>query len=186
MAVDYLDQCFEVIRVAEKGLQDLLRAAADSGDYEAMVQILAYAKELRRIAGNSETGAKAAFGANPSEYPKFFRAPDRKLVMVGWSKRSQTEYEHRAPDFVLTQLVDALVKGSPSGEPVPIDQLLSSLKDEEGGTELPTYYGRTYLRWLRAIKLLQKHGHQGYAICKPASFRADVSTHWKRLALRNY
>ena len=188
-----LERSQAVISSAEIGLRELLSEAASEGDYEAVARIVESAKDLaaageKLSTGNVPTNGHAAGTAtptvgNPMGYPKFFRSADHKLVMLGWSKKGSTEYEHRAPRNVLNQLVSALRDTAPAGEPVTIDHLLPMLTGDDGAA-LPQYYGRTFLRWLRAIGLVKKHGHAGYTVVDPTNFEREAAAYWRRLASR--
>jgi hypothetical protein len=103
--------------------------------------------------------------------------------MIGWSKKGGSEYKHEAPKSVLDVLVSALDKACRDREAVPIDEILP-LKDPETGTDYPEYYARCFLRWLRHIEIVTKHGHQGYSIKKAADLGSTINSHWKRLGNR--
>jgi hypothetical protein len=185
---DYLSKGVEVVRGAENGLRTLLSEAALAGDFEAVMTLGVWAKEIKNLAdGLTKAPApgspRAAATRGTSEgYPKFFRNENR-LVMIGWSKKTNTEYEHRAPKAVLDQLVPLLLSGTKNGEPMHMDKILQGLKPENGGV-YPEYYARTFLRWLRMLGLVTKHGHQGYTVRNREGFEATVYNNWKRLAIK--
>ena len=185
---DYSEQSRNIMLQAETALRELLTEAAANGDYDAVAKIMAYAREVKRLVDGLANGAKMDGTVQATnqvylDYPKFYRTSDNKLVMIGWSKKSRTEYEHKAPKSVLEQLSATLKEGSSNSEPVPIDKILQRLKSKSGST-LPEYFARTYLRWLRSIGLVAKHGHQGYSIKNPDNFDSVVSSHWKRLTTK--
>ena len=104
--------------------------------------------------------------------------------MLGWSPKTKTEYEHKAPRIVLDRLVDILVGYLPEGEPASIDKIKQHLAVDEGDSEFPEYFLRAFLRWLKAIGLITKHGHQGYSIKNADNFKEMVNSSWKKLAIR--
>jgi hypothetical protein len=185
---EYVDRAKQIIREAEKSLRGLVAEAATEGDYEAIGKITPSAKEIsalaeRMVNGKSGAATTRAMSQETGNYPRFFRSSDNRLIMLGWSKKTQTEYEHRAPRIILDQLVSVLLEDGRDGQPIAIDQILPRLT-AKNGTLAPKYYGRTYLRWLRAIGLVKKYGHQGYAIASQNDFQSEVNMHWRRLAIR--
>ena len=162
-----LEQGRDVIRRAEEALRSFLLKAVDEGDYDSVAKLNEYAKQLRDVldhAGDSSVmkDATVNIAASGTEYPKFFKSND-KLIMIGWSKKGQTEYKHESPKSILELLVSTLQSGTTNRDAIPMDKLLP-LKDPETDTEFPQYQVRLFLRWLRNIGIVTKHGHQGYSI----------------------
>jgi ankyrin repeat protein len=183
-----IEQGADVIRRAEEELRTLLLKAVDEGDYDAVTKLNEYAKELRDVLDkaacpSTAKDATANTTLSPTEYPKFFKTND-KLTMIGWSKKGQTEYKHEAPRSILEILVSALLDRSVNRESVPIDELLP-IRDPETNTEFPQYQVRLFLRWLRHIGIVTKHGHQGYSIRKTADLQSTVNAGWRRLGSRS-
>jgi hypothetical protein len=181
------EQSRDIIRRAEEDLRGLLLKAVDEGDYDSVTKLNEYAKELRNLLDKtcgSSTLREATADIAPSTtgYPKFFKAND-KLIMVGWSKKGGTEYKHEASKAILQSLVSALVNGSSNHDFVPIDKLIP-LKDPETGAEFPQYQVRAFLRWLRHIEIVTKHGHQGYSIKQSGDLQSTINSAWRRLGGR--
>jgi hypothetical protein len=192
VAHDYFEQSLQILRESEADLQRILAEAAQAGDYDALAKITACAKGLRDIVDRcftQDTPAQTisrnrkASRKYSGSYPKFFKTNDNKLVVIGWSKKHQTEYEHKAPKSVLDQLIQELLKWSKSGEPIPIESLIPQLKSDDGSIS-PIYYGRAFLRWLREKGLVTRQGHQGYLVSRPDSLESEVVSYWRRLSNR--
>ena len=186
---DYIEQSLSLIRNAENSLLSLVSQAAESRDYDAMTKMMASAKAIGEIAEELLAGAKRnevihAVTYNTADYPKFFRSNDNKLIVLGWSPKTKTEYEHKAPKFVLDRLVDILLDHVSEGEPASIDKIKQYLTLDEGDSEFPEYFLRAFLRWLRAIGLISKDGHKGYFIKNSENFKAMVNSNWKKLTIR--
>ena len=112
-AVDVLKRC-------ETELRTLVSAAAGAGDYDSVVRITFWAKEVAAITADAAAPesprqtapAQSAGGrkrGKSAEYPKFVRQGD-SLVKIGWSKKDRTEYEHKAAGPATKPLADALVR----------------------------------------------------------------------------
>jgi hypothetical protein len=182
-----LEQGRDVIRGAEEALRGFLLKAVDEGDYDSVTKLNEYAKQLRDVlvnAGDSSAMKDVAvnIAASATEYPKFFKSND-KLIMIGWSKKGQTEYKHESPKSILELLVLALQSGMANRVAIPMDELLP-LKDPETDTEFPQYQVRLFLRWLRHIGIVTKHGHQGYSIKSTSDLQSTINASWRRLASR--
>jgi hypothetical protein len=105
-----------------------------------------------------------------SAYPKFFRDGD-SLVKIGWSKAQRSEYEHKAPLSVLSDLA-AAIREAIAKKPILVMESLLPLKSSRDGAEVPSYQVYLCVAWLRERGILQKHGRQGYTV-KP---KVDLST----------
>jgi len=114
-----------------------------------------------------------------SDYPKFLRRGD-DLVKVGWSRRAKAEYEHKAPNGVVTLVAQAIAKAGSNGELTPTDKLLSAIASG-GAMEVPEYQVYVVLAWLRRLDLVTKRGRQGYTVYKPNEVVANVALSWDRL-----
>ena len=182
-----LEQGRDVIRGAEEALRTFLLKAVDEGDYDSVTKLNEYAKQLRDVLDNARDSstmkdATVNTTASATEYPKFFKSND-KLIMIGWSKKGQTEYKHESPKSILELLVSTLQSGMANRDAVPMDELLP-LKDPETDTEFPQYQIRLFLRWLRHIGIVSKHGHRGYSIKNSPDLQSTINANWRRLASR--
>jgi hypothetical protein len=186
---DYIEQSLSIIRNAENSLWSLVSQAAGSRDADAIAKMMASATAIGEIAQGLLGGAPPkesshAVKYTPADYPKFFRSNDNKLIVLGWSPKTRTEYEHKAPKIVLDRLADILLDHASEDEPAPIDRIKKYLAVDEGESEFPEYFLRAFLRWLRAIGLISKDGHRGYYIKKSEHFKDLVNASWKKLTIR--
>jgi len=168
----FLTEGQTIVHEAEGKLRGLVARAVEDGDYDSVVTITDWAKRMRSIVAGPITGAVLAKqwranGGEADEYPKYYRA-DNKLVMIGWSKKMDTDYEHKSPRVVLDQLVPILLE-STKDKPIAIKDILPRLK-KDNGSEFPEYCVRTFLRWLKDKGLISKNGHAGYFVKNPENF----------------
>ena len=183
------EQAMTLLRKTEKQLRVLLGQAAQDGEYDEVAKIANCARELKKhVEGlvSPPEGRKVRETArvnNSEGYPKFFR-DGNKLVMVGWSKKSSTEYTHIAPRVALDLLVEKLVEACETKETIPANELLP-LANPESGEDFPDYYARTFLRWLRTIGIAKKDGHRGYHIRTELGYQSIIQSRWNRLATRS-
>jgi hypothetical protein len=98
-----------------------------------------------------------------AEFPHFARDGD-KLVKIGWSKRDERVYEHRAPREIVLLTIAAISTKVKSKDIFTMDQILP-LKDG-AENEVPSYQAYLALAWLRSLGLVQRKGKQGYALAK--------------------
>jgi hypothetical protein len=198
MAPTFLEQARQFVSEAEKSVRGLLVEVAEQGDYEALERVTTVAKGLRRVRMEMESPPPAPArptGPAPSPegprlraqaaYPLFFRTGGDKLRMIGWTKNG--EYTHDAPKVALEVLVDTLVQAGGLEEPVPLREILPELVHPETGQEFPDYHSRTFMRWLRTIKAVEKEGHKGYYFAKGIGDDPwpTIEDHWNRLTVRD-
>jgi hypothetical protein len=100
-------------------------------------------------------------GLASTEFPRFERDGD-KLVKLGWSKRDERIYEHRAPrDIVFT--VSSAIAGKVKPKSVfTMDQILPI--NDEAGHEIPSYQAYLALAWLRSLGIVNRKGKEGYRL----------------------
>jgi hypothetical protein len=186
---DYLEQASTVIRNAENSLQSLMTQAAAVRLYDAAAKLMSGAQAMSKIAAELSNGVgqddvNTAPNPKVTDYPRFFRSIDNKLIVIGLSPKTRTEYEHKAPKIVLDRLVHTLLEDFPENEGASIEDIKPHISAEEDDSEFPEYYVRSFLRWLRAVGLITKKGHKGYSIKNPDNFKEMVNSYWKRLATR--
>ncbi len=127
-------------------------------------------------ARRSQRGTRAV--SPPSNvYPRFVRRGS-ELVKVGWSKRSRTEYEHRASRQVVNRTVELLAKAASGDELLRIETLLPPVGAQGN---IPVYQVYVVLAWLRAEGLVKQHGRQGYSIADPRALGTQVDDRWQAL-----
>jgi hypothetical protein len=174
----------EIVRQAETKLRSLITEAAAVGEYETSAKVAGWARSLAELAfemAPAETPPRAINAgsdlhlARPGQapnrperqkrlkkYPKFFRDGEN-LVKVGWSKSRRTEYEHKAPVSVLSDLAMAISTASAKKPRLTMESLLP-LKSSRDGTEVPSYQTYLSLAWLRDQGLVLQRGRQGYSV----------------------
>jgi hypothetical protein len=98
-----VERAVKILAKSEAELRALVSSAADSGDYDAVLRITSWAKQISTMAGGtaSPAGTKELGAASTRKslarggYPRFVRRGNR-LVKFGWSKREKREYEQHA------------------------------------------------------------------------------------------
>jgi hypothetical protein len=183
---DALVKAARIVGDAENNLKKLLAETATGGDYSLVVRLAGWAHRLSDLlseivkaapAGTAssdlsipDAGKHQPLQSSPvlqktrraSEYPKFRRDADT-LVKIGWSKTQKSEYEHKAPVGVLTDLVAAI--SAFAGRKIPFAmETIMPLKSPRDGGAYPDYQVYLCLAWLRAQHLVIQHGRQGYTI----------------------
>jgi hypothetical protein len=120
---------------------------------------------LSRVHGNRPKAATATGrerrAAKAAEYPRFERDGD-KLVKLGWSKRDERIYEHRAPREVVF-LVSTAISGKVKPKTVFTMDHVLPIKDARG-QEVPSYQAYLALGWLRSLGIINRKGKEGYTL----------------------
>lgn len=176
----------------EADLRALAALAVDSGDYDAVLRITSWAKQLSAMSGGATlpTSAEKAPTANVHAnvqkktkvrpaYPRFARRGDQ-LVKFGWSKREKSEYEHKAPRKAGLVLAKVAAEAGKDGRVFQINALLP-LSDPADGSAIPDYQVYLVIAWWRSAGLLDQHGRQGYSIPKASQLYQTVESAWTSL-----
>lgn len=182
-----LPKAIKVLTKCEADLRELVAAAADSGDYDAVLRITSWAKQIALMSGaapavisevrpNATSAKKAA--AKPV-YPRFLRRGSQ-LVKIGWSKREKSEYEHKAPREAALVLARAAADIGKDGRIFQVNAL-SPLIDPKDGSEVPDYQVYLVIAWWRGAGLLDQHGRQGYSIPNAKQLQQAVESAWMKL-----
>jgi hypothetical protein len=175
----------------EAELRTLVASAADSGDYDAVLRITSWAKQIAALAGGASSrapmgaaektpvavGTKKA--AARAAYPRFVRRGDQ-LVKIGWSKREKSEYEHKTPRQAALVLAKAAAEAGKDGRIFQINALLP-LSDPKDGSDIPDYQVYLVIAWWRGAGLLDQHGRQGYSIPNANQLLQAVESAWTKL-----
>lgn len=186
-----IDKAIKVLAKCEAELCALVAAAAESGDYDGVMRIASWAKQIAAMAD----GATAATQQGSTEkkpvaeslkraairpaYPRFVRRGDQ-LVKIGWSKREKSEYEHKAPRQVALALARVATEAGRDGRIFQINTLLP-LTNPVDGTEIPDYQVYLVIAWWRSVGLLDQHGRQGYSIPNVNQLNQAVESAWTKL-----
>ena|ERR1700680_3817599 len=184
-----------VLEGAERGLRDLLAAAAGAGDYDAVALLTSWARALANMRApivaspasreedqqpaRSQNTRKKRAREKTHDYPRFFRRGD-ELVKIGWSKRDRKEYVHRTPKEVLNLVVDAVMKIGSLSKVFPAESIFSHI--EKRGESVPAYQVYVSLAWLRGENLIEQHGRQGYSMTTDA-LKPVSQARWEQLPL---
>ena len=194
---------YEVVcRLAEwaRGLAELLDGAVSSVRCASNVRHASARASDLDSAESAVTGRRASFGSvAPSRrtkrtkarprvkgrkgYPKFYRQRGQ-LVKVGWSKRSNAEYAHRAPRKIVSLLASKIVRASVDAEVVSTEDLLP-IRDPHAHSDVPGYQAYLCLAWLREEGLLTPKGRQGYVVEHAPSLCDSVEKRWDVLPERS-
>ena len=105
-------------------------------------------------------------------------------MKIGWSKRDERVYEHRAPrDIVFLVGVAISTKVKPKAI-FTMDQVLPVQNGD--GNEVPSYQAYLALAWLRSIGLVQRHGKEGYALTNGTLDNTRLRRLWNSIPDRYY
>lgn len=125
--------------------------------------------------------SRRSFSKPADHYPRFERDGD-KLVKVGWSKKNEEAYEHRAPKEAILCFRQHLAKTVDAGATFTMEEILP-IPSTNGG-EIPSYQAYLTLAWLRDRGAVRKKGRDGYAYSVRAIDEAKVEEHWAVLPER--
>lgn len=180
-----LDSAIKALKKCETELRSLVATAADDGDYDSVLRITSWAKEISNMAAASTPReATAHHGSpkkpqSPAKYPRFVRRGDQ-LLKFGWSKREKAEYEHKAPLQVALALACAVKELGQNGRIFQISELLP-LNDPAKGNGIPGYQVYLVVAWWRNVGLVDRHGRRGYSIASVAQLQQAVESEWLKL-----
>lgn len=184
-----IDRAIKRIAQCESEFRKLLAEAADAGDYDSVLKLTSWAKQLAALTAAPQrdlllnkseiSQAQLKRTTKRNEYPRFGRRGDA-LVKVGWSKREKKEYEHKAQRRVVDLLIRTLVPTGESGRIFQSTDILP-LTDPNDETEVPSYQVYLMLAWLRSIALLDQHGRQGYSVPNVRELPTAVESAWQSL-----
>ena len=123
--------------------------------------------------------AQPARKASKKGYPLFFRDGNR-LVKIGWSKKTRSEYEHRASREVPALLVAAIRSKVGEGDlfaatdviPLPVGADTESV---------PDYQAYLALKWLDMMGVVSKSGRDRYAFVPGVLDPNGLDELWQQL-----
>lgn len=181
-----LNKALKVLAKCEADLRTIVTSAADNGDYDAVLRITSWAKQISLMLGNAQPPSteRKSKPEIPKKviapaYPRFARRGGQ-LIKIGWSKSDKSEYEHKAPHHVAQLLAKLVAETGKDGRIFQLGALMP-LRDPTGGTDLPDYQVYVVIAWWRSIGLLDQHGRQGYSIPDPNQLLQAVESAWTKL-----
>jgi hypothetical protein len=182
-----ITKAVKILSKCEADLRALVASAADSGDYDAVLRITSWAKQISLMAvrvpnempEKRPTAERIKKIAAHHAYPRFAKRGDQ-LVKFGWSKREKSEYEHKAPRQAALVLARAAAEAGKDGRIIQVKALLP-LRDPTDGSEIPDYQVYLIIAWWRSAGLLDQHGRQGYSIPNASQLYQAVESAWAKL-----
>ncbi len=208
MATAFMKQALDVLREAEVKLCGLIpKALAGHRDEEAgrlmeLARLLADARCSRAGFGSAEragaavmaAGADTPRGPRPgrkrqakskkkrktSPYPKFFREGNA-LLKLGWSRKSRSEYEHRAPRDAVLAVAGQVAEVASTTSRFTVEDL-GEVRIVQGEEPISSCQVYLCVAWFRRTGLVVQHGRRGYTLpIAPARFPAKVKSAWREL-----
>lgn len=171
-----MKEATECLGRCEAELRTLVGRAARDGQYEAVMTLTRWAQSIAELVLESTPRPSAPKAGGPpapksrKKYPIFTRTGDA-LIKVGWSRKSRSEYEHRAPLELLRSFAVAAQQIGARGRLFQLDSLA---KAAHGDASTPGYQLYVVVAWWREVGLIDQHGRKGYSIPKTATFTSDV------------
>ena len=195
----FRDRITSVLAQAEKGVLELVAAAASAGDYESLDFARALAGRLRGLrenAGceappeprrstqtqpNSRTDKPKAGSAKPSAkhpvdsakrgagYPKY-AVSDGCLNKTAWSRKKHKEYTHRAPLATVVRILDHLKSVEDDLGTLTAEHCLSTAADQ--GEPFPSYKFYLVLGLLKQLNVARPIGREGFQLAE--AWRSDA------------
>lgn len=203
-------QATEILADAERSMRELVGIAASAGDYELVIRLTEWARQLSAIARSAEhkpTGATIVLDSGNARVPEArsqrkvrpgkrirrrsargqkkgnfprFVRRNDSLVKIGWSKTDRSEYEHRAPREVAMLLASAVRKRAENGNLVRAEDVMPVL-DPRDGAEIPSYQAYLCLAWLKHEGLVVPQGRKGYTVPNTGALESTVEKKWATL-----
>ena len=141
--------------------------------------------KTRRKAASRRSKKRTAKNRSPhstgsSAYPKFVRQ-DEVLVKIGFSTKSNSTYEHRAPRNALSTVAERALDVSGRTRGPFTAEALSDLQDHADSQKLPGYQLYLCLAWLKSEGLIKQHGRKGYSVKERVTFEDRLQQAWDDL-----
>ena len=187
--VGTVQQAMLVLRNAEQSLRGLIERAAAEQRYRDVAEIAKLADGITRLLSGqvalrapqprpqSRHVGSRRVAAQKKTFPRFLRDRE-KLVKVGWSKKSASEYQHRVPWEVVQAVLDVVKTKVGDGELFAATDVVPQLAE----SGVPDYQVYVVLKWLHTEGVVSKHGRDRYAI-EPS--KGDLRDLWRALPVVN-
>lgn len=201
--MQYAKEAHTILVRAEEGLQEVLQEALAKQCYGDIAQIAPLADSIasllrsEHVAGapgsrQQSNGRDKRPDRKPVQrsvsrrnspkpadhYPRFERDGD-KLVKVGWSKKNEEAYEHRAPKDAIMRFGEHLAEKFDAGAMFTMEELLP-VPSANGG-EVPSYQAYLALAWLRDRGAIRRKGRDGYTYSERAIDETGLEELWATL-----
>lgn len=198
----YWGDANKLLHNTEKSLRGLIERALADQQYGEVAAIAQMANAIARLTRGSEAGSlgpednglvdgestehlpaappsgakvRVRRTARASEFPRFEREGD-KLIKVGWSKRDDRVYEHRAPQQVVFLVASTIGSKVHRKGVFTMDRVLPLT--DKAGTEIPSYQAYVALAWLRSIGTVKRLGKEGYRLVDGALDLSALQRSW--------
>jgi hypothetical protein len=191
-----MERLLQILSETEKRLLDELAIAAQLGDLIAVDRARAIVGQIRHLAaeitpGNNEPSTSkvnarkvperkaAKVNQESVDYPRF-SIRNGTLYRLAWSRKKQSEYEHRVPKPILELITNAMSGiADPKGLPVQVDQIVNAA-NRLSAIQIPQYQVYLVVGWLRHTKCIKQVGRDGYLI--PAVLAERAQQEWNLLS----
>ena len=195
----------DIVRVlthAEGQLVSRLHRAVKDREYSAAAELAAVSQSIRELIESVDGDVRVSQPAAPGgtfagleagdqgrrrstdnaqyqagkTYPKFARNGDR-LVKIGWSRKSRTEYVHRMPRSAVKTVASALCEMG--AKEFSMEGLTAALSDD--AMAVPSYQVYLAVAWLRARGAVRKEEPGIYVAFSERLTDIAVDEHWATL-----
>jgi hypothetical protein len=179
----------EILQSCETAVRDIIAAAAQDGDYDTVGrgrEVALRVSALRLGRGGNErqqhrssqtavpsSGAATGFrGSRIPEYPRF-ELIDNSLYRYGWSKREKREYNHKAQKSAFDRVVTAMSKIGSANKGPQTAEVIIEQANEGSDDPIPNYQVYAVLGFLKAKKVIEQQGREGYLVSDDFESRAQ-------------
>ena len=150
-----------ILNTAEQELLKEIAAAAQSGDLVAVDMARAIVGQIRRLSSEIDPKRKGSVGISKNgdakvprdikerrikDFPKF-TARHETLYRLAWSRKKQSEYEHRVPKASVDMIVNSMAGLSrPDARPIEVDQIVANV-NRSSVIQVPQYQVYLVVGW---------------------------------------
>ena len=189
------DSIHAVLSRTEADLLKAMAAAAQDGDLELLDKARWVIGQVQQITnGLARNGSTQAMSStrrrtpsavgpksikeNNKSYPAF-RAKNGTLYRAAWSRKKNSEYEHKVPKSIVDQIVQAMAAvATADGRPVTVDAILATA-NSASVLQIPQYQAYLVVSWLRRANCVDQVGRDGYQV--PPDISSSAEREWQRL-----
>jgi len=190
--MDRLEKIRSILSETDQKLLELLAEFATAGNLAGVDTARGIVGRLRSLRDSLENGASPSQQASESrnrrrssrerkpteiraKVPRF-EVRNATLYRIGWSKKKSEQYVHKVPRDRLNDVVDAMVSLNQSGTgPFTVEQIIQRA-DQKSSVSIPNYQVYVVVGWLRAHKLIEQIGRDGYQMA--GNLEGEVEALW--------